>query len=67
MGPGTGSWHRKMWVELAEEMRLFCDGRGGLGSIEDKAVRLKEDINAGWNAHRLTKHLVSEGDTTYFV
>ncbi len=67
MGPGTGSWHRKMWVELAEEMRLYCDRRGGLGNIEDKVVRLQEDINSGWDADGLTKPLVSEGDGRYFV
>ncbi|KAJ3498444.1 hypothetical protein NLG97_g1117 [Lecanicillium saksenae] len=57
MGPGTGSWHREMWVELADNMALFCDKRGSLGNIQEKAVQLHEDITSGWAAHRLTQPL----------
>ncbi|XWW95554.1 hypothetical protein V2A60_003515 [Cordyceps javanica] len=67
MGPGTGSWHREMWVELSDDMKLFCDKRGGLGEIQEKVLRLQEDVNSGWEAHRLTRALVNEGDDRYFV
>ncbi|KAJ6781870.1 hypothetical protein PWT90_06527 [Aphanocladium album] len=42
MGPGTGSWHREMWVELADDMRLFCEKRSGLGNLEERLYVCKK-------------------------